>query len=86
MGGVSRRQADASSRHDGALQLSKAVLDGSRKLEQIGDAMWTITAADGKHLHTIERRHCQRICYVSLSFAFNDLLSGHLQSMRCLST
>jgi hypothetical protein len=69
MGQHSRRQIEASRRHDAANALASQIATGTRAVEAVGDNKWTIAAAVGDAIYCITRQGCKRICMVGYSLA-----------------
>jgi hypothetical protein len=65
MGGqTSRRQRQASKRHDAGAALATQVANGQRQFEEKSDNCWEMNADIGDEKYTITREGCKRICAV----------------------
>jgi hypothetical protein len=65
MGLHSRRQDEASYRHDAANAMASAIAAGTRSVVAVCDGEWSIRAAVGNAVYRIIRQRCKRICMVS---------------------
>jgi hypothetical protein len=72
-GAYSRRQANASKRHDAASEIAAQIAEGAVEIKVIDDNNWKIAATTGTSEYLITRQGCHRhICAVQYSQQNNE--------------